>query len=265
MISKPFSFPQRCMLPLTLILCLAICFHSTECAEKPQVALIFDDFGFHPPQSSLIQGFLSLEIPYAVSIIPGLEYSTQLAETFHQAGKEVIIHMPMESFHPAPMETLTLMVTMDENEIRGVVFQSIFDIPHAKGMSNHQGSRFTSVGKAMLSLLPVLNDAGLYFIDSWTYPESIAFQICRQNNIPALRRDIFLDTELEENETTADRFAQLFAIANKKGYALGIGHNYRQTMLALIEFVSSPISAEVEFVYPSQLIEVETNEYMGED
>ena len=251
-------------LPLLLLfalLSIAVSLYPIQviASEKPCVVLIFDDFGFNPPESSLIRGFLEIEAPFAVSIIPGLEYSTQLAKAFHRANTEIVIHMPMESVAAAPTESLTLRVSMDSFEIRGLIYQSIFDIPHARGMSNHQGSKFTAAYDAMNLLIDVLADTNMYFIDSLTSPESIAYPLCRRREIPALRRDVFIDTDLEPEETITGRLAQLIKIAQKRGYAVGIGHHYRKTLYAFEEFLNSPLSDEIELILPSELAKLSNN------
>jgi polysaccharide deacetylase 2 family uncharacterized protein YibQ len=198
--------------------------------------------------------------PLAVAIIPGLEYSTQLAESFHNAGKEILIHLPMESEGESEDEDLTLKVSMIPQEIRGRLYQAIYDIPFARGISNHQGSLFTADEEAMNHLAQVLADTNLYFLDSITSPKTVAFNICRHWEIPTLQRDIFLDTELEAGETISDRFVQLVLIAKKKGYAVGIGHRHWETLKALEEFLRSPASEELELVFPSELIKELQNE-----
>ncbi|NQS98192.1 MAG: divergent polysaccharide deacetylase family protein [candidate division Zixibacteria bacterium] len=254
MIFKPGCKLYLLMLFSLLSIAIALDSISVVASEKPRIILIFDDFGFYPPKSSLIQGFLEIEEPFAVSIIPGLEYSTQLAQVFHRANKEIVIHMPMESVAAAPTESLTLRASMESFEIRGLIYQSIFDIPCARGMSNHQGSKFTASYDAMNLLIDVLADTNMYFIDSLTSPKSIAYRLCRQRKIPALRRDIFLDTNLEPEETIAGRFCQLVAVAKKRGYAVGIGHHYRETLFEFKEFLDSPLSDEIELILPSELL-----------
>ena len=230
--------------------------------DKPKIALIFDDFGLHSPGHPLMQDFASLACPFAAAIIPGLDYSTQLAELFNEFCKEVIIHMPMESQNAGePIEPLTLTVDMGIEDIRGYLFQAIFDIPNAVGLSNHQGSLFTSDENAVIRFVTVLSDTSLYFFDSVTVPRSRAYRSALEAGVVSAKRDVFLDVDLEEGEDIETRFADLVRIAGKRGYALGIGHRCRKTFKALTGFLASEMAEEVEIVFPSEIAELNSRRY----
>lgn len=208
-----------------------------------------------------MQDFAAMECPFGAAIIPGLDYSTQLAVLFHEFGKEVIIHMPMESVNgEAAREPLTLHVEMEIGDVRGFLYQAIFDVPYARGLSNHQGSKFTSDETALSRLASVLADTNLYFFDSVTIPCSKAFTICADAGVVSSRRDVFLDVDFEEGEDVASRFEDLVMIARKKGYALGIGHRFRTTYDAYCVFAGSAAAGEVEFVFPSEIAEMANRE-----
>jgi len=238
-----------------------VIFSSGICRDKPKIGLIFDDFGLHSPNHPLMQDFAAMECPFGAAIIPGLDYSTQLAELFYEFGKEVIVHMPMESVNgDAVREPLTLTIDMDVGDIRGFLYQAIFDVPNAAALSNHQGSKFTSDEAALSILASVLADTDLYFFDSVTVPRSKAFTICSEAGVISSKRDVFLDVDFENGEDIESRFGDLVRIAREKGYALGIGHRYRTTFNAYRSFVMSDAAAEVEIVFPSEIAELGNRE-----
>jgi len=242
---------------LSLLAALLV-FYSTLCfaEEKPRIALLIDDFGLNPPENDLMMQFAYLDCPFAAAIIPGLPYSTQLAELFHQAGKEVVIHLPMESSDPETVtEPLTLTVSMTTEDIRAIVFKAIYDIPYASGISNHQGSLFTGDKKAMSRLAKVLNDTTLYFFDSLTAPGGTAYKICRANGIPSGKRDVFLDTDYTPGDSFDNRLTQFLNLARQRGYAIAVAHRYPETLANLQNFLGSDQAVEFEFVYPSELID----------
>lgn len=240
-----------------ILICLMIPFQGIQgiLSAKPRLTLIFDDFGYLSIRNSAVSGFLKLDEHFTVSIIPGLRYSTQIAEEFHRAGREIIIHMPMESESKAKQENMTLLTAMTGGEIRSLLVQAMNDIPYAKGMSNHQGSRFTGDTCAVMKLAEVISGGKLYFVDNLTAPNSKAYSLCKTEGIPALKRDVFLDCDLRTDETISDRFRQLVSIANIRGYAVGIGHCRTETLKAFVDFLDSPLSDEVELIFPSQLLE----------
>ena len=227
------------------------------CAEEiavPKIVLIFDDFGYQSADNEVMQGFKNLTIPFAVSIIPGLRYSTEIAEEFHNAGKEILIHMPMEAVNNNEHEEFELLTTMSKDEIKTLFLRANADIPFAAGLSNHQGSLFTADSSAMLKLIEILADTKLYFIDSYTAYNTIAGKLSRKHGLPVLKRDIFIDSDLEDGETESSRLHDLVMIAEKYGFAVGIGHRYKKTLKAVEEFINSPEGADVEFVFPSEIL-----------
>ena len=70
---------------------------------------------------------------------------------------------------------------------------------------------------------------GLFFVDSYTTPASIALELALESGVPAARRDVFLDPD-RNPETLVREFARLKKIAREKGFALGIGHPDPETL-----------------------------------
>ncbi|MBC8203873.1 divergent polysaccharide deacetylase family protein [bacterium] len=236
-----------------LILCIIIPAWAGQ-NDNPKIALVFDDFGYLLPSSDVYQGFLNIDCPIAVSIIPGLPHSTQTAEDFFKAGKEVLIHMPMEAVNSYGREPICLLTGMGADTIRGLFYQSMVDIPCCVGISNHQGSKFTGDSLSVSWFISILKDTELFCIDNLTTPKTVLYDRCRNQGIPVLKRDVFLDTNLEEGETITGRFKQLARIAKSRGYAVGVGHRYKKTLTALQNFLNSPDAEEVEIVLPSVLL-----------
>ena len=73
----------------------------------------------------------------------------------------------------------------------------------------------------------------LFFVDSYTTHESVALKLAREAGVPAVRRDVFLDPDKEPG-TVEREFARLKRLARQRGFAVGIGHPYPQT-LSLLE------------------------------
>ena len=62
-------------------------------AAKPKVALIFDDLGENPKDLNEIY---SLGIPVTVSVVPGLQFSKNIASKSQLYGFSVMTHIPLE-------------------------------------------------------------------------------------------------------------------------------------------------------------------------
>ena len=121
------------------------------------IVLIIDDFGYR--NDLISDGFLKLDIPITCAIIPGHSQSKKFAEKALNAGKEVIIHMPMESSVVSTgEEEYKIKVGMTSEEIEWRINEVLKEIPEAVGMNNHQGSRATADSKIMTVVASVLKN-----------------------------------------------------------------------------------------------------------
>ena len=105
-------------------------------------------------------------------------------------------------------------------------------IPHVQGINNHMGSLLTQKDEHMQWVMEIVKQRGLYFIDSLTSNHSVALQQARKIGIPSLKRDVFLDNELD-TASLQEQFDVAVSIAKKRGYAVLIGHPYPETLAFL--------------------------------
>ena len=62
--------------------------------------------------------------------------------------------------------------------------------------------------------------------------ESVALKVALEEGVVATRRDVFLDNE-RSVEAVTHELQRLKAMARKKGYAVGIGHPFPETLEVL--------------------------------
>lgn len=196
----------------------------------PVIAVIIDDLGNSPSE-----GLRAAQLPgpVACAILPHTPYAAMLADACHARGKEVLLHLPMQGLDDAPLGPGGIALAMTEAQIQNSVRGDLQSIPYAVGVNNHEGSLISMHPGDLAWIMQTLHAAGgLYFVDSYTTADSIAYQIAREHGIPAARRDVFLD---DVNTETAVRlqFSRLLAIARRKGYALAIGHPRPATLAVL--------------------------------
>ncbi|MCK4418544.1 divergent polysaccharide deacetylase family protein [Candidatus Aerophobetes bacterium] len=224
--------------------------------KKVKIALIIDDFGYS--KSRAVDIFLKeLDIPLTLSIIPGTEYARLIAEEAHKNGKEVMVHLPME----AEREELNhgykwiILDKMGEKEIKLATEKAIKNIPHAVGLNNHQGSVVTTKERPMKALLEVVKEEGLFFVDSRTDPETIAFSLAQEMGIKSTSREAeFLDNEKKIDYITK-QFQKLISLAKVRGKVIGIGHANITTARAIKEILTSPEGKKIELVYVSEIVD----------
>jgi len=217
----------------------------------PSIALIIDDIG-----GSVFRArhFLKLNIPVTFSILPRLKYSNMLALEINNYGHEIMLHQPMEPYDqrldPGPG---ALFTGDDPNKITEIIEENISELPLARGINNHMGSRFTESQGEMTETLKIIKNRGFFFVDSRTSLHSQAYKIARTMNMPAAYRHIFLDNVPFE-PAILFQLRKLKQCAMQHGNAIGIGHPFLQTANALRFFMEELKKTEVAFVYISRVL-----------
>ncbi|MGH8397810.1 MAG: divergent polysaccharide deacetylase family protein, partial [Gammaproteobacteria bacterium] len=197
---------------------------------RPVIAIIIDDLG-----NTLAEGHHAVELPgpVACAILPHTRYSVTLADLAHARGKEVLLHLPMQAMDDAPLGPGGITLHMTEQEIKNTVRGDVAAIPHLVGVNNHEGSLISMHPGDLAWVMQTLHDIGdLFFVDSYTTVNSIAYQIALENSVPAARRDVFLD-DVNTPQAVQLQFNRLLGIARKKGFALAIGHPRPATLAVL--------------------------------
>ena len=216
------------------------------------IVLVIDDFGYR--NDNISDGFLNLSIPITCAIIPGHTASKKFAEKAVSYGKEVIIHMPMESENYSPGEDeYKLLTSMTSELLENKLIQAFESLPEAIGMNNHQGSKATSDSKTMTVLASVLKDRGKYFIDSRTSSLTIGEKTMISFGVPTARRNIFLDNnnDLDKIEEQMNKLANS---AKKNGVAVGLGHARKNTLYVIEKVVPGLLDKGFVFQFASQVV-----------
>ncbi|WP_305046713.1 divergent polysaccharide deacetylase family protein [Geoalkalibacter sp.] len=217
-----------------------------------RVAIIVDDLGQDLQAARTLLG-LDLDLTFAV--LPNLAHSARTAELAHRAGREVIVHIPMEpvDFPRKNPGANALMDDLAEDEIRRRLQSHLAQVPHAVGGNNHMGSRFTRNRDGMQVVMEELAERGLFFVDSLTSGSSVAAATAEQFGVPRAVRDLFLDNEQDVGKIRHE-LQRLIRLAQKNGSAVAICHPYPQTLEALRLEKASFARAGVEVVRVSRLL-----------
>lgn len=223
---------------------------STE-IKHARIAIIIDDLGYH-----LGRGQRAIDLPadITLSILPHAPNSKALAISAHDLGKEIMLHTPMSNTAGKPLDAGALTNSMNREQLVDTLRENIAAVPHVSGVNNHMGSLLTQQADPMHWLMSELIEQKLFFIDSRTSADSLAFEVARDYALPSLKRDVFLDHQ-RDTAFIESQFDQLLRIAHKRGWALAIGHPYPET-LALLEKRLPQLSQEgVEVVNVSSLLQ----------
>ena len=230
---------------------------TSSAAPRPRIAIIIDDLGY---QFAAGRRALGLPGPVAYSVLPETPYGRRLAQLANDAGREVLLHLPLEAAnHEGPPEPGSITLDMTRGALQATFASAIDTVPFAVGVSSHRGSLLTRHPGHMAWLMQAIREReDLFFIDSYTTHESIALQVAREEGVAATRRDVFLDHERSVDAVTRE-FARLKAKAQRKGHALGIGHPVAETLEVLERELPLLEAQGFELVTISELIDAKRN------
>ena len=215
------------------------------------VAIIVDDMGNSGHEA---ESLLAIGVPITFSIIPGLAHVSEVAESAHRKGGEVMVHIPMEpkGVQGKPFEKNGLLLNMSDEEIARRLRGFIDSVPYAVGANNHMGSRFTEDRLKMRVVLNILKEKGMFFVDSKTTPDSVGDGLAREMGIHTAARTVFLDNEADIGAIKS-QVDKLAGIAKKRGGAIGICHPHKSTIQALAMTLPALKSEGITFVHASDM------------
>ena len=222
--------------------------------KKKKVALLVDDFGYS--NGPVVEAFLNeLDIPLTVAIIPGTPYANLVAEKAYKQKKEIMVHLPMQPQQEFKGSYRWIVLEgMPESKIKKLVREAIEDVPHARGLNNHMGSLITTQEEPMRAVLEVIKRENLYFVDSRSSHNSIAFSLARRMGVRSARNDCFLDNQ-KEIEYIKERFySHLESVKNGRD-SVAVCHATLTTARAIKEIVSQLEKRKIELVLVSELVE----------
>ncbi|WP_243371261.1 divergent polysaccharide deacetylase family protein [Geotalea sp. SG265] len=216
------------------------------------VAIIIDDMGRSAREA---ESLLAINLPVTFSVIPGYAQARRVAEIAHGRGVEVMVHMPMEpqGYPEKKMEKNGLLLAESKEQVVSKVKGYLQEVPYAVGANNHMGSRFTENEEKMQPVLQILQERGMFFIDSMTSPRSVGFRLAREMGMKWGTRQVFLDN-VQDVQAINAQLQQVVDVARKRGSAIAICHPHRATIQALSETMPRMRKEGITFVYASQLV-----------
>ncbi len=221
---------------------------------KPRgiIAIIIDDWGYNNQHCRTLQ---QIPIPLDIAILPNLPYSKTMAKCAYEAGKEVMLHLPLEPHHLKDKypKGYIITTTMSGPTVQKTFQKAIHSFPHVIGINNHMGSKATEDTTLMRLLFRLIQEKGLFFIDSRASKKTVCPQVAQEIGIPFAQRDIFLDN-VNTPEYIRSQLHLLVKKSAEKGFAIGIGHERPLTLQVIFEETPKLEKEGFLFVTVSKLI-----------
>ncbi len=212
---------------------------------KPKLAIIIDDVSF------AYQVKLLKKIPYKIN--PSFFPPSSRHPNTIKLSKEfdfALLHLPTEALRYKRAEEVTLLTSDSYETLQNKIKLLKSKFPNIVYYNNHTGSKFTADYNSMKSLLKIMKEEGLVFIDSRTTAKTKAPKISKDMGFRLISRDIFIDNNPQKN-LIKEQLKKAVNIAKKRGYAVAIGHPHKNTLEVLIN--AKELFREVQLVYVKEL------------
>ena len=218
-------------------------------AVAGKLAIVIDDFGYRPRTENQV---LAMPPALSVAVLPNAPHAREMATKAHQAGHEVLIHLPMAPLGKQPLEKDTLRPDMSSDEIERIIREAVNSVPYAVGLNNHMGSAMTSSLFGMQKVMQALERYNLYFLDSMTIGNSQAMRAAAGTGVKVIKRKVFLDDT--QNEADIRRqFTRAVELARRNGSAIAIGHPHPSTVRVLQQMIPT-LPSDITLVHASSLL-----------
>lgn len=199
--------------------------------HKGRLAIVIDDLGANLESMRVLVG---LDYPVSVAIWPYGAKARASAELAYANHLTVLVHMPMEPIRypkakPGPN---ALYTNMNLQQVRDTLRENLNKVPHAVGMNNHMGSRFTQWRQGSGEVVRAAAERSFFILDSVTHPDSVLFDEAVRQGVPAYKRHVFLDNK-GTLSSILDQLRLAERVALHQGEAIAIGHPLPATLEAL--------------------------------
>ena len=223
--------------------------------KRGELAILIDDFGYCGEGT---KEMLALPIPFTAAIMPFSSCTEADAEAVRQAGKEIFIHMPMESLTGKKewVGEKGIFRSMSDEEIRERTREAFSILPDAVGLNNHMGSAIMEDKRSLSAVLDIIKEKNAVFVDSMTTLKSVGKAASQEKGVVFLGRDTFLDST-DSVEQVKKNLRQAAEVALEKGEAVAIGHvgpeGGKITAEAILQLIPELEAAGITFVSVGQL------------
>lgn len=191
-----------------------------QAGPPPALIFVIDDVGYNLEQ---LGEFLALPFPLTVAVLPRLDKSAEAARLASAAGKEVILHQPMEALGGEDPGPGAIRLGMSGGKIAETTRANLEEMPQVSGINNHMGSAVTRSEDALEPVLELAKSRGIYYLDSLTAPDTATAVLCRQYSMPYWERDVFLDNS-GDRQSILNALEEGKKIARSRGASVMIGH-----------------------------------------
>jgi len=209
--------------------------------KPPTVAIVVDDTGNTLEKLPL---WLQIDAPLSFAVLPYTGPSAQLATEFHNAGYEVMLHIPTAN---APPNSFSGQGQLASGMDRGTVFATLdadlTTVPFVTGINNHQGGAGCDDLQLMTYECEWAKQHGFYVVDSNSSIRPKVADAAVSLGLGHKKNQVFIDHQNDPNYIRG-AMRELAGIARKNGTAIGICHYHRPNTAAVVGEMVNTLKAE---------------------
>ncbi|OGT72060.1 MAG: hypothetical protein A3I78_08910 [Gammaproteobacteria bacterium RIFCSPLOWO2_02_FULL_56_15] len=218
----------------------------------PAISIIIDDIGYrHGDDLKAI----ALPGQIAFAIMPHSPYGKRMSRLANATGRIVLLHLPMQAMDSGKDRFLgpgALRLDMTHQQFIQTLEINLRAVPDAIGVNNHMGSLLSGQTESMQWLMELLSEKKKFYLDSLTSGQSVARSAAREEQVPFLKRDVFLDNQRDEQHIQ-QQFDKLITLAKLNGNAVAIGHPHPETISVLSRNLGQLGSLGVRLINPADM------------
>lgn len=202
----------------------------------PRLAIVVVDEG---ADVGAARNALKLSAPVTLAIAPTADSAEKTAMAARNAGREVLLLLPMQSDSHFDTTPNPVAINVPRPELIRRVNWNLAQIDGYVGVMNGAGGEVTRDPQTMRTVLEIIDDEGLAFIDAREHPDSIAGAVARRMAIPAGDRTVEVKPGADAADLGAD-LASAVIHAEKWGSAIVTIPAERRLVTALQQWLTTP-------------------------
>lgn len=217
-----------------------------------RLAIVVDDCG---TDIKAVRTLLNMDVPFNFSILPGKDFSSDILAAVNEKGRVALLHLPMEPINRNAMSegANTITTDMSDHQTAELTRKHVKGLYGVVGVNNHQGSKVTADPKQMKVVLKVLQDEGLFFMDSKTNSETVARDVAREMGIKTCMNDKFLDNSTDP-QAIREELYKVLELAERNGTAIAICHARPGTVAMWQKYLQEIKDTGITFVPLTDLL-----------
>lgn len=177
-------------------------------------------YGFGDDARSADSSF-TLPVPFGVAVAPGRPQSGKVFRAAHAAGREVVLHLPLEPIDYPRVNpgAGTLLVTMSPARLTSALHHDIDQAAPVAAVANHMGSLATQDMTLMRSVFHELRRADLPFVHVMPAAGAVCKSLASEMGVSYSEPDLVLDVEPRQRDTRLldARWKEALARARDRG------------------------------------------------